>query len=59
MKKLPEEIDRADLYAVCRACKGASIPQASPTDATGSTSAVVYRRGFQRRHGVDRRETDE
>lgn len=56
MKKLPEEISHADLHAICRECQAGLQAKHSSTDTPQTQQVTVYRRGFQRRHGVDRRE---
>lgn len=59
MKKLPEEIERADLRAVCRECKRAGLNGDAPeADAAQEQVVYVHRRGIVRRHGRDNRDID-
>lgn len=55
MKKLGEEILRADLHSVCLDCQRKR--DTAPGTSTGAAPQVVYvHRRFPRRHGTDNRD---
>jgi hypothetical protein len=60
IKKLGEEIARADAGSICKACQTGT--SATTTDAATSAAqqqVTVLRKGFVRRNGTDNRSRDE